>query len=57
MRHFAWRVDRANFERAQGHFRALGIDFESADHGVAHSVYISDPDGHRIEITTHEVSS
>jgi catechol-2,3-dioxygenase len=34
---------------------ASGIPFEFSDHGIAHSVYISDPDGHRIEITTYEV--
>ena len=56
MRHFAFRVDRANFEVAQARFREQGIEFESADHGIAQSVYISDPDGHRIEITTYEVS-
>jgi len=55
MRHFAFRVDRANFEVAQDRFRELGIEFESADHGIAQSVYVSDPDGHRIEITTYEV--
>jgi catechol 2,3-dioxygenase-like lactoylglutathione lyase family enzyme len=55
MRHFAWRVDRDNFERAQERFRELGIEYEEADHGIAHSVYIADPDGHRIEITTYEV--
>jgi catechol 2,3-dioxygenase-like lactoylglutathione lyase family enzyme len=55
MRHFAWRVDRKDFERAQEHFRELGIEFEEADHGIARSVYILDPDGHRIEITTYEV--
>ena len=55
MRHFAWRVDRDNFDRAQERFRELGIEYEEADHGIAHSVYISDPDGHRIEITTYEV--
>ena len=55
MRHFAFRVDRANFDAAQAQFRDLGIEFESADHGIAQSVYISDPDGHRIEITTYEV--
>jgi catechol 2,3-dioxygenase-like lactoylglutathione lyase family enzyme len=54
MRHFAWRVDRANFDRAQDRFRELGIEFEPADHGIARSVYISDPDGHRIEITTYQ---
>ena len=26
-----------------------------SDHGIAQTVYISDPDGHRIEITTYEV--
>lgn len=55
MRHFAFRVDRANFERAQETFRERGIDFSFSDHGVSHSVYISDPDGHRIEITTYDV--
>jgi len=55
MRHFAFRVDRANFEAAQARFRELGIEFEPADHGIAQSVYISDPDGHQIEITTYEV--
>lgn len=55
MRHFAFRVDRANFERAQALFRERGIDFRPADHGVSHSVYISDPDGHSIEITTYEL--
>ncbi len=55
MRHFAWRVNRTNFELAQERFCELGVEFESADHGMAHSVYITDPDGHRIEITTYEV--
>jgi len=54
MRHFAFRADRENFEAAQERFRELGIEFESADHGIAQSVYISDPDGHRIEITTYD---
>ena len=55
MRHVAFRVDCANFEAAQAVFRERGIEFESADHGIAQSVYIADPDGHRIEITTYEV--
>jgi catechol 2,3-dioxygenase-like lactoylglutathione lyase family enzyme len=55
MRHFAFRVDRENFEAAQRVFREQGIEFEFADHGPAHSVYISDPDGHTVEITTYEV--
>lgn len=55
MRHFAFRVDRANFERAQARFRERGIEFRFSDHGIAHSVYIPDPDGHRIEVTTYEI--
>jgi catechol 2,3-dioxygenase-like lactoylglutathione lyase family enzyme len=55
MRHFAFRVDRENFEAAQARFRDRGIEFASADHGIAQSVYISDPDGHQIEITTYDL--
>jgi catechol 2,3-dioxygenase-like lactoylglutathione lyase family enzyme len=55
MRHFAFRVDRENFEAAQRLFRERDIAFEPADHGIAHSVYVLDPDGHRIEITTYEI--
>jgi catechol 2,3-dioxygenase-like lactoylglutathione lyase family enzyme len=54
-RHIAFRVDRANFDAAQKEFRDKGIDSRFADHGVCHSVYIDDPDGHTIELTTYEV--
>jgi catechol 2,3-dioxygenase-like lactoylglutathione lyase family enzyme len=52
MRHFAFLVDRAGFETAQAQFRAAGMPVQFADHGPVHSIYISDPDGHRIELTT-----
>jgi catechol 2,3-dioxygenase len=55
MRHFAFHVNRANFEGAQAECRERGIDFEFADHGPVHSIYINDPDGYRIEITTDEL--
>jgi catechol 2,3-dioxygenase-like lactoylglutathione lyase family enzyme len=55
MRHFAFRTDRENFDRAQEEFRQRGIDFQFEDHGVCHSVYIRDPDGYRVEITTYDV--
>ena len=55
LHHVAFRVDRENFEAAQQRFRVLGIEFRPADHGIAQSVYITDPDGHRIEITTYEI--
>ena len=35
--------------------RRAGIDFRFEDHGNAHSVYLRDPDGHTIELTTYEL--
>lgn len=56
MRHFAFRLDRANFERAQMELRQHQIPFRLEDHGFAHSIYFSDPDDHRVELTTYELS-
>jgi catechol 2,3-dioxygenase-like lactoylglutathione lyase family enzyme len=55
MRHFAFVTDRANFEAARDSFDERGIEYQFADHEVCHSLYISDPDGHRIELTTYEL--
>lgn len=54
-RHIAFRVDRANFDAAQKEFQEKGIDSRFADHSVCHSVYLDDPDGHTIELTTYDV--
>lgn len=56
MRHLAFRADRAGFERAQAELAERGIDFEFADHELAHSIYFRDPDGYRLEITTYELA-
>jgi catechol 2,3-dioxygenase len=56
MRHFAFRLDRADFERAQGELSEQQIPFRFADHTFAHSMYLSDPDGYRVELTTYELS-
>jgi catechol 2,3-dioxygenase-like lactoylglutathione lyase family enzyme len=56
MRHVAFVVDRENFEAAGARFDELGIAWEFADHDVAHSLYIADPDGHRVEITTYDLT-
>ena len=53
--HFALRADRKNFERAQQELKQRGIAFHFEDHGIAHSIYFRDPDGHELEITTYEV--
>ena len=55
MRHIAFRADAGNFRRAQDELQRQGIAFEFQDHQIAHSIYVRDPDGHEIEITTYEV--
>lgn len=55
MRHFAFVVDRANFDAARSTFERTGTAHDFADHGICHSVYINDPDGHRIELTTYDL--
>jgi len=54
MRHLAFRVDAVNFAAAQRELNARGIAFAFQDHGIARSIYFTDPDGHEIELTTYE---
>lgn len=53
--HLAFRVDRQGFESAQRELRALGVEFRFQDHEISHSIYFTDPDGHRLEITTYDL--
>ncbi len=53
--HFAFRADRANFEAARAALTARGIPLRFADHAVCYSLYLHDPDGHVVEITTYDV--
>ncbi len=53
--HLAFRADRKNFERAQKDFAERKIEYVFQDHGISHSIYFSDPDGHELEITTYEI--
>ena len=55
MRHFAFRVDRENFAAAQERFKEVGISYKYEDHETCHSMYLADPDGHRVELTTFEI--
>lgn len=50
--HFAFNVSNVHFENAQAHFNANTIPFEFQDHIYFHSVYLKDPDGHTVELTT-----
>ncbi len=54
-RHFAMALDRTNFEQAQRDMHALGIEFRLRNHKVCDSLYLNDPEGHEIELTTYEV--
>lgn len=55
MRHLAFRVDAANFVKAQEALRKRMITFEFQDHAISQSIYFSDTDGHKLEITTYNL--
>ena len=50
--HFAFNVSNESFAKAQEHFQSIGEKFEFQDHDYFHSVYLTDPDGHIVELTT-----
>ena len=54
-RHVAFRTDAAGFAEARLELSERGIAVEFQDHGLAHSIYFRDPDGHELEITTYDV--
>ena len=60
----AFRVTRVGFDAFRVHVRDNPVHDERGDlvrelpvrdHGAAHSVYVRDPYGHRLEVTTYEV--
>jgi catechol 2,3-dioxygenase-like lactoylglutathione lyase family enzyme len=55
MLHLAFRANWKSFLAAQEELKQRGIKFEFQDHEISHSIYFSDPDGHKLEITTYEV--
>jgi len=53
-RRVAWRTDSDGFAKAQQHLASHDVAFEGPiDHGVSHSIYFTDPDGHSLEITCY----
>jgi catechol 2,3-dioxygenase-like lactoylglutathione lyase family enzyme len=53
--HLALRTDATGFATAQQELRSLGIPFDDPeDTGIAYSIFVLDPDGHQIEITTYD---
>jgi catechol 2,3-dioxygenase-like lactoylglutathione lyase family enzyme len=55
MLHLAFGANRKNFLAAQEELKQRGIQFEFQDHEISHSIYFSDPDGHKLEITTYDL--
>ena len=49
--HFAFQVNKENFDKALRKYKALGLDFIVKDHHYFESVYTDDPDGHTVELT------
>jgi catechol-2,3-dioxygenase len=55
LRHVAFLLDRDGLARARAHLDEQAVAYRFEDHGNAHSLYLHDPDGHAIELTTYEV--
>jgi catechol 2,3-dioxygenase-like lactoylglutathione lyase family enzyme len=54
MRHVGFRTSRRGLELAKAELSANGIGFREGDYGIAWSVYLPDPDGYQVEITTYD---
>jgi catechol 2,3-dioxygenase-like lactoylglutathione lyase family enzyme len=52
--HIAFRLDRANFDRAREHLRRRGIAVNAVAYDRCDSLYFRDPDGYEIELSTYE---
>ena len=50
--HFAFQLDKKNFEKARIRYEELSIRYHFQDHHYFHSIYTRDPDGHIVELTT-----
>ena len=54
VRHVAFALSAEGLEEARSHLTATGASFRPEDHGSALSIYLPDPDGNMIELTTYE---
>lgn len=54
--HFAFHVTRTDFKKAKKKFELNHIDFKTEDHHYFDSMYLTDPDGYQVELTTLKVN-
>ena len=50
--HFAFNLTNNDFKKAQDYFNSIGVSFVFKDHHYFHSIYLKDPDNHKVELTT-----
>lgn len=50
--HFAFNVSNSDLENAKKYFNEISQEFHFQDHIYFQSVYLKDPDGHTVELTT-----
>jgi catechol 2,3-dioxygenase-like lactoylglutathione lyase family enzyme len=54
MTHLAFQMGPQEFAAVQQELTRLGVPFDPPeDTGIAYSVFVSDPDGHQVEVTTY----
>ncbi|MDQ6861337.1 MAG: VOC family protein [Verrucomicrobiota bacterium] len=56
MLHLALRASGAEFGNAQRELKRRGMMFSYEDHEISRSIYFTDPDGNRLEITTYDMN-
>lgn len=55
VKHFAFRVNKENFERAKKLYKEKNLEHNIEDHEICYSIYTKDPDGYIVELTTYEI--
>ncbi len=50
--HFAFQVDFDQLQDFKKHFQSLDIVYRESDHHYFQSIYVIDPDGYEIELTS-----
>jgi catechol-2,3-dioxygenase len=54
--HFAFRAaKRSDYKEVKENLASKGIEFEEQDHEISISIYVTDPDGITVEVTTYDV--